>query len=529
MSANAGSTTFRNVPDVALTADSVYVTYNNGNSGGFAGTSCAAPLWAGFCALVNQQSVAAGGTTVGFLNPALYAIANSSNYANCFHDVTTGNNIGANTPGLFNAVAGYDLCTGLGTPNGTNLINALTPYLAPHFLTQPVGQTVTNGSSVVLSATVGGRSPLNYRWLFNGANLPNGGNISGATSNVLSILAAAPNNSGNYQIIASNNYGSVTSSVAVLTVGSAPAFSAQPTNLTILSGGNAVLSATVSGSTPLIYQWRKNGTNLVNGGSISGVTSNNLTLASVTTNSSGNYQLFVTNDFGVSTSGVATLSVVLPAAIVSSPANQSIECGSNVTFNASAAGTAPLKFQWSLDGTPISGATNSSVSLSNVHLPTHTVTHVEWEQSARDRIGGYVRRSRRNGERQLRGFGFSRSQRRGEHQRRRNEHADLYGQRRQRQQQHRHARGDCARHHGAIHSVGLYQHDSGRRRELQRADAGCYRNEFYCRYGPIGSADDFAKSNQQCAVAVGNQPGGHHSHGWFWQCSLFDERRYRAG
>ena len=47
--ANAGSSTFRNVPDVALTADSVYVAYNNGGSGGFGGTSCAAPLWAGFC------------------------------------------------------------------------------------------------------------------------------------------------------------------------------------------------------------------------------------------------------------------------------------------------------------------------------------------------------------------------------------------------------------------------------------------------------------------------------------------------
>ena len=137
MAANSGSTTFRNVPDVALTADSVYVTYNNGSSGGFGGTSCAAPLWAGFCALVNQQSAAAKGTTVGFLNPALYAIASGGNYGNCFHDITTGNNIGTNTPGLFYAVANYDLCTGLGTPKGTNLINALAPALAPYFMTQP--------------------------------------------------------------------------------------------------------------------------------------------------------------------------------------------------------------------------------------------------------------------------------------------------------------------------------------------------------------------------------------------------------
>jgi hypothetical protein len=133
MSANQGSTTRRNVPDVALTADNVYVVYNNGNSATFGGTSCAAPLWAGFTALINQQAAAAGQTAVGFLNPALYAIGRSANYTTAFHDITTGNNFNSSSPSLFSAVAGYDLCTGWGTPNGTNLINALTgpPILAP--------------------------------------------------------------------------------------------------------------------------------------------------------------------------------------------------------------------------------------------------------------------------------------------------------------------------------------------------------------------------------------------------------------
>jgi subtilase family serine protease len=321
MAANSGSTTFRNIPDVALTADDVFVSYNNGDTNGtyyFTGTSCAAPLWAGFCALINQQSVTVNGTTVGFLNPALYAIANSANYNACFHDITTGNNIGTETPGLFYAVTGYDLCTGLGTPNGTNLINALAPRNSPYFITQPSSQTVTNGTSLMFSATAGGRLPLTYQWLFDGGNLSAGGNVSGATSNVLSITAATTNDSGNYQVIASNDSGSVTSSVAVLTVGFAPVFTAQPTNLTIFSGGNAVLSATVGSSTPLVYQWLENGTDLVNGGGLSGATSNVLTFNAVTTNSSGNYNLFVTNNFGMSTSSVATLTVVLPPTIITS-------------------------------------------------------------------------------------------------------------------------------------------------------------------------------------------------------------------
>jgi subtilase family serine protease len=57
MTTNHGSTTMRNVPDVALTADNVFVVYSNGISGSFGGTSCASPLWAGFIALVNQQAV----------------------------------------------------------------------------------------------------------------------------------------------------------------------------------------------------------------------------------------------------------------------------------------------------------------------------------------------------------------------------------------------------------------------------------------------------------------------------------------
>ena len=70
MTANQGSTTLRNVPDVALTADNIFVEANNGQQiTGVGGTSCAAPLWAGFTALVNQQAVLVGKPTVGFLNP----------------------------------------------------------------------------------------------------------------------------------------------------------------------------------------------------------------------------------------------------------------------------------------------------------------------------------------------------------------------------------------------------------------------------------------------------------------------------
>ena len=221
MANNHGSTTKRNIPDVALTADNVFVCYANGDTSGlyyFMGTSCAAPLWAGFCALVNQQSAAANPTnSVGFLNPALYAIGtNASQYSSCFHDITTGNNIGSHTAGLYYATNGYDLCTGLGTPAGTNLINLLAPQ--PYCLTQPTNQTVTATSNAAFSVTAGGLPPFSYRWLFNGTNLPAGANVSGVASNVLTLTAVSTNNAGSYKVVITNTSGSVTSSVATLTV-----------------------------------------------------------------------------------------------------------------------------------------------------------------------------------------------------------------------------------------------------------------------------------------------------------------------
>jgi hypothetical protein len=125
-STNHGSTTKRNIPDVALTASNIYVIASNNVDWSVAGTSCAAPLWAGFIALVNQQA-ALGGASVGFINPAIYALGHGASYTTAFHDITTGNNTNAQSDNLYFAVSGYDLCTGWGTPNGAGLINALAP------------------------------------------------------------------------------------------------------------------------------------------------------------------------------------------------------------------------------------------------------------------------------------------------------------------------------------------------------------------------------------------------------------------
>ena len=127
MVANQGSTTMRNIPDVAMVAESVWVIYNTSTQGFVAGTSVASPLWAGFMALVNQQAAARGKPPIGFLNPVIYPIGLGAGYASAFHDIQTGNNTNSSSPDLFFAVPGYDLCTGWGTPAGSGLINLLAP------------------------------------------------------------------------------------------------------------------------------------------------------------------------------------------------------------------------------------------------------------------------------------------------------------------------------------------------------------------------------------------------------------------
>jgi uncharacterized repeat protein (TIGR01451 family) len=140
MVTNLGSTTMRNTPDVAMTADNIWVDAGDQTQNGiYGGTSCAAPLWSGFTALVNQQAVANADALQGFINPAIYAIGKGASYASCFHDTVVGSNTWSNSPTMFFAVPGYDLCTGWGTPTGSNLINALAPLALT-----PVITVVTN-------------------------------------------------------------------------------------------------------------------------------------------------------------------------------------------------------------------------------------------------------------------------------------------------------------------------------------------------------------------------------------------------
>ena len=145
MSANGGSSAMRNIPDVAAVAEDVWITLNNGANETVGGTSCSAPLWCGFLALVNQQAAAFGRPPVGFLNPAIYRLGLSAGYGTNFHDVTVGNNTNNISTNRFFAAAGFDLCTGWGTPFGQGLINSLAPRVPAPLLTNVSSSILAEG------------------------------------------------------------------------------------------------------------------------------------------------------------------------------------------------------------------------------------------------------------------------------------------------------------------------------------------------------------------------------------------------
>ncbi len=158
--ASKGSTTARNVPDVSLDADpnTGYAIYVGGAWNIYGGTSCAAPLWSAFTALVNQQRVASGKALLGFANPLIYTTAEGSRYGTDFHDIADGS-----TNLYYPAVTGFDDATGWGTFNGANLLTDLSGGSStPTVPAAPTGLNATAGNAQVALSWTGSAGAASY-------------------------------------------------------------------------------------------------------------------------------------------------------------------------------------------------------------------------------------------------------------------------------------------------------------------------------------------------------------------------------
>ncbi len=382
MTLNQGSTTKRNTPDVALTADNVYVRADGINYH-VGGTSCAAPLWAGFMALVNQQATASSRPPLGFLNPALDTIGTGTTYPATFHDITAGNNQSPASPYRFSATPGYDLCTGWGTPAGQLLINALANP-EPLVITPAAGFTAAGrvggpftASSQTLTLTNTGTNTLTWSLVNTSAWLtasPSGGSLvphGTATTVTASLTAAASHLAlGNYSTtlwFTNLTDQSGQSRVFTLSIISPPNLTQEPVNVSALEGQPAAFTVTATGGSPLAYQWLDNGTVVTNSSTVSGAGTSNLVISSVVAAQAGTYQVVVTNAAGAVTSSPAVLTVPLSAPVFTlQPTNQTCYQGQSAAFTVAVVGTEPYTYRWTLNATNLPGATNATLSLVNL-------------------------------------------------------------------------------------------------------------------------------------------------------------------
>jgi len=174
-------------------------------------------------------------------------------------------------------------------------------------------------------------------------------------------------NAGNYSVVVTSPYGSITSSVAVLYL--SPAITSQPASQIVAVGSSPSFTVAVVGSGPFGYELYFAGTNLVQSS-----TNSTLMLPNVSTNNTGNYTVVVTNNYGSVTSQVATLTVALPPSVNIQPAIQTNLAGTAVTFSATVAGIGPFSYQWQFNGT---------------NLPNNIITTVAGNGYGAPYSGGY--------------------------------------------------------------------------------------------------------------------------------------------
>ena len=147
---------------------------------------------------------------------------------------------------------------------------------------------------------------LAYQWQLAGIDLATG------TNAVLTLSNVSTNDAGDYQVVITNSYGSITSVVATLTVLQPPVITSQPQSLVAVPGNQAAFSVAVTGLAPFAYQWR------TNGGAIVDQTNATLTLASVQLSDFGYYTVLVTNLDGWVLSDTASLTLAT-APVIATP------------------------------------------------------------------------------------------------------------------------------------------------------------------------------------------------------------------
>jgi nitrogen fixation protein len=287
---------------VALSASQVQAIYNSGSAG-----KCPSSLPPSVLAQPQSQTVTTG------VNVSFSALAagtpplkyqwqlNGSSLAGATSTLLTLTNVQLTQAGSY-AV----LVTNLyGSTISSNAV--LTVLAVPPMITlQPSSRTNLAGSTATFTLAATGTAPLSYGWQKNGVSLWDAGNVSGAATANLTLSDVQDSDSASYTAIVTNLAGVVTSAPAILSVVDSPMITRQPANQLAISGCTVTFKARATGTTPLIYQWRKDGV------ALHGQTSTNLVLTNVQFSDFGSYSLLITNAYGWAISSNAVLSLDHP-------------------------------------------------------------------------------------------------------------------------------------------------------------------------------------------------------------------------
>ena len=245
----------------------------------------------------------------------------------------------------------------------TSAVATLT-VIDPFIVAEPVSETNNYGATASFVVAAAGTPTLNYRWSKNGSPLNNGGRISGATSTNLHITSLSGADTGFYSVVVTGPAGMATSAPPALLTVLDPVITSAPLSTTNNATTTATFSVTAAGTSPSYY-WYKNGVPLTNGGNVAGANFTMLILANVLGSNDGNYTVVVSNVFGMVTNSPPASLLVMDPVITSQPQGVTNYAGAPASFSVTAIGTPP-SYQWTRNGVPLGGATNTTYSIASI-------------------------------------------------------------------------------------------------------------------------------------------------------------------
>lgn len=258
----------------------------------------------------------------------------------------------ASKAGYANSQAAVNIAVGQVTGNMYEQNLVLGTAAPPTITAHPQSLTVAQGSNATFTVAAQGQAPLAYQWRFNG------GDLAGTTASSYTRTGAQTAHAGGYAVVVTNSLGSVTSSVATLTVIVPPAITIQPLSQMVTQGVNVTFTVAAAGTAPFGYQWRSNGV------SISGATGEQFTLTNAQPAASASYSVVVSNLAGTAASANATLTVLpapVPPSITSEPADLILSAGQIAALSVGVNGAEPLAYQWHFNNSPLPNATDAQL------------------------------------------------------------------------------------------------------------------------------------------------------------------------